>query len=90
LAALGGYVGASANAARPVAPKHPPALPRIVNPDGTLNLAVVTHIPLWEPPAYRGPDRFPAASSFVQNLSPSDIARMSAAQRGAARVGIAP
>jgi hypothetical protein len=82
--------GARANPAATVTATRPPPLPRIVNRDGTLNMAVVTHIPLWAPPGYRGPTRFPAVSSFVQNLTPAQVGRMSAAQRQAAHVAIGP
>jgi hypothetical protein len=73
-----------------VVPQRPPAVPHVVNPDGTLNLAVVTRIPLWAPPGYHGPDRFPAASSFAQNLTPSQVAHLSLAQRRAAHVLVGP
>jgi len=65
-------------------------MPHIVNSNGTLNMAVVAHIPLWEPPGYRGPDRLPAIASFVQNLTPAQVARLSSGQRRAARVAIVP
>jgi hypothetical protein len=87
---LCGPFGAAANPTRAVTAKQPPPLPRIVNPNGTLNMAVVAHIPLWAPPGYRGPVRFPAVSSFVQNLTPAQVAGMSAAQRRIAHVAMAP
>ncbi len=90
LAILGGSVGAGANPAQPAIPDHPPAVPRIVNANGTLNMAVITHIPVWEPPGSRGPARFPTALSFAQNLTPMAVSRMSVAQRVEAHVGIGP
>jgi hypothetical protein len=90
LAILGGSPGAGANPARPAIPIHPPAVPRIVEGDGRLNLALVTHIPVWEPPSYRGPERFAPASSFAQNLTPAEIAHLSGAQRLTAHVGVTP
>ena len=87
---LSGPFGAGANPARTWTPKQPPAPPHIVNADGTLNMAVVTHIPLWAPPGYRGPDRFAAVSSFTQNLTPAQVAHLSVTQRPADRVAIAP
>jgi hypothetical protein len=87
---LSGPFGAGANPAVTVRPQQPPPLPRVVNPNGTLNLAVVTRIPLWTPPGYHGAERLPAASSFGQNLTPSQIARMSLAERRAAHVAVAP
>ena len=83
-------IGAGAGPAGVVAPQRPPAVPRVVNPDGTLNLSVVTRIPLWAPPGYHGPDRFPTASSFAQNLTPSQVAHLSLAERRAARVAVGP
>jgi hypothetical protein len=83
---ISGPFSVGASPAATVAAQRPPAVPRVVNPDGTLNLAVVTHIALWAPPGYHGPDRFPAASSFAQNLTPSQVAHLSLAQRRAAHV----
>jgi hypothetical protein len=88
LTMLGGPLRVGASPAGSVATQRPPAVPRVVNPDGTLNLAVVTHIPFWAPPGYHGPDRFPAPSSFAQDLTPSRVAHLSLAQRRAAHVAV--
>jgi hypothetical protein len=90
LAILGGSAGAGANPARHGIPDHPPAVPQIVNANGTLNLALVTHIPVWEPRGYRGPDKFPAPSSFAQNLTPTEVSHLSVGQRLTAHVIVAP
>jgi hypothetical protein len=88
LTMLSGPFKVGASPAGSVPPQGPPVVPRVVNPDGTLNLTVVTQIPFWTPPGYFGPDRFPAASSFVQDLTPSQVAHLSLAQRRAARVSV--
>jgi hypothetical protein len=85
---LSGPFSVGASPAGSMTPQRPPAVPRVVNPDGTLNLAIVTHIPLWTRPGYRGPDRFPAASAFSQSLTPSQVAHLSLAQLRAAHVAV--
>jgi hypothetical protein len=90
VAVLSGSPGAGANPAPNVTPRNPPAVPRIVKTDGTLNLAVVTRVPLWMPPGDRGANRFAPAASFAQTLTPTQIARLSLAQRRTAHVAIAP
>jgi hypothetical protein len=95
LAVLGGSPGANAtprSTSRRIPP--PPPVPRIVNPDGSLDWAALDKIPVWEPRGYKGPTVY--ASTLMRqrladaNLTPAEIARMTPGQRAAHYLSFAP
>jgi hypothetical protein len=95
LAVVSGSPGANATP-RPTSRRipAPPPVPQIVNPDGSLNWTVLSKIPVWAPPGYKGPIVY--ASTLMRqrladaNLTPAEIASMTPAQRAAHHLSFAP
>ena len=89
LAVTGGMVAAGAGTPPGVVDRqHPPPLPAIVNPDGTLNTKVVDSIPVVQPD---GTLRLPTAAEVTPAaLTPAQVVALTPAQRTAHHVQMAP
>ena len=85
-------IGTSSAAKAPTPPA--PAVPQVVNPDGSLNWSVLNTIPVWEPQGYTGPTVY--ASTVIKNqmaaanLTPAQVAAMTPAQRAAKGIAVTP
>jgi hypothetical protein len=76
------------SAPSPVDRNHPPALPALVNPDGSLNLQVAENIPVLQPD---GSLRKPTLAELQgPQYTPQQVLAMTPAQRAAAHVQVTP